>query len=61
VPATKVLTKRATRTDKKIANLIGEIETHHKIPVGSVQIVRPNGRRMNDTSNVGLLLDAWEK
>lgn len=49
----------AARTDSRISSLTREIERRYGLPLGSVLIVRPSGRRMNKTSTVGRLLVAW--
>jgi hypothetical protein len=52
---------RAARSDASVSSISRRIERDYQLPVGSVRIVSPSGRRLNDESTIGILLVKWAK
>jgi hypothetical protein len=52
---------RTTRKDSSISSLVRKIEIRFKLPVGSVQLVYPSGRKAGDNATVGSWQRNWQK
>ncbi len=57
----KAIRYRRAKRDAKVGAIVRKIEKKFGLPKGSVQIVKPRGKRMRGDAKVSKLKAAWNK
>lgn len=58
--AEEAIRYRQLRADAKIASVTADLERTLGLPVGSLQLVKPNGKRIRADATVGTLRAEWD-